>query len=97
MRFSERLQALAHCHDLLVKDSWHGASFHDLVTAQMRPFGENDAGRIDAGGPPVILKPDAVQDFGLSFARTRDQCFKAWSVVRTARRGADPMAGQRHR
>ena len=22
--FSARLQALAHCHDLLVKDSWHG-------------------------------------------------------------------------
>lgn len=66
MRFSERLQALAHCHDLLVKDSWHGASFHDLVTAQMRPFGETNAGRIDAGGPPVILKPDAVQHLGLA-------------------------------
>ena len=50
MRFSERLQALAHCHDLLVKDSWRGASFHDLVSAQMRPFGETNAGRIAAAG-----------------------------------------------
>jgi PAS domain S-box-containing protein len=66
MRFSERLQALAHCHDLLVKDRWHGASFHDLVAAQMRPFGETNAGRIDATGPPVILKPDAVQHLGLA-------------------------------
>lgn len=66
IRFSERLQALAHCHDLLVKDSWHGASLHDLVAAQMRPFGETNTGRIDATGPPVILKPDAVQHLGLA-------------------------------
>ncbi|SDS45671.1 HWE histidine kinase domain-containing protein [Bradyrhizobium canariense] len=66
MRFSERLQALAHCHDLLVKDNWHGASLRDLVSAQMRPFGETNAGRIDAAGPPVILKPDAVQHLGLA-------------------------------
>ena len=66
MRFSERLQALAHCHDLLVKDSWRGASFHDLVSAQMRPFGETNAGRIDAAGPLIILKPDAVQHLGLA-------------------------------
>jgi PAS domain S-box-containing protein len=66
MRFSERLQALAHCHDLLVKDSWHGASFHDLVSAQMRPFGETNAGRINATGPAVVLKPDAVQHLGLA-------------------------------
>ncbi|WP_249780326.1 PAS domain-containing protein [Bradyrhizobium sp. dw_411] len=66
MRFSERLQALAHCHDLLVKDHWHGASLHDLVAAQMRPFGETNAGRIDATGPPVILKPDAAQHLGLA-------------------------------
>jgi PAS domain S-box-containing protein len=66
MRFAERLQALAHCHDLLVKDSWHGASLHDLVAAQMRPFGETNTGRIDAAGPPIIMKPDAVQHLGLA-------------------------------
>ncbi|WP_346656037.1 PAS domain-containing protein [Bradyrhizobium sp. dw_78] len=65
-RFAERLQALAHCHDLLVKDSWHGASLHDLVSAQMRPFSEANAGRIDASGPCVILNPDAVQHLGLA-------------------------------
>jgi PAS domain S-box-containing protein len=65
-RFSERLQALAHCHDLLVKDSWHGTSFHDLVSAQMRPFSEAHTGTIDASGPPVFLKPDAVQHLGLA-------------------------------
>jgi PAS domain S-box-containing protein len=65
-RFSERLQALTHCHDLLVRDSWHGAWLDDLISAQMRPFGETNAGRIDAAGPPVILKADAVQHLGLA-------------------------------
>jgi PAS domain S-box-containing protein len=65
-RFVERLHALAHCHDLLVKDSWHGASLHDLVSSQMSPFDEGNSGRIDAAGPPIVLKPDAVQHLGLA-------------------------------
>ena len=32
-----------------------------------RPFGEANSGRINAAGPPVILKPDAVQNLGLAF------------------------------
>lgn len=65
-RFVERLQALAHCHDLLVRDSWQGASVHDLVSAQMSPFDGTNSGRIDAAGPPIVLKPDAVQHLGLA-------------------------------
>ncbi len=65
-RLVERLHALAHCHDLLVKDNWQGASFRDLVAAQMRPFGETSAGRIAAAGPDIVLKPDAVQHLGLA-------------------------------
>ena len=65
-RFVRRLQALAHCQDLLVKDNWQGASFHDLVLVQMNPFEEANAPRIDAAGPPIVLKPDAVQHLGLA-------------------------------
>lgn len=65
-RFIGRLQALAYCHDLLVKDQWQGASFHDLVMSQMKPFSEANSGRIDAAGPPIVLKPDAVQNLGLA-------------------------------
>ncbi len=65
-RFSERLVALSHCHDLLVRDSWHGSTLHDLVSAQMRPFGEVTAGRIRASGPAILLRPEAVQHLGLA-------------------------------
>ena len=65
-RFTERLTALAHCHDLLVRDSWQGASFSDLVSAQLKPFREAKGERISATGPPIILKPDAVQNLGLA-------------------------------
>ena len=65
-RFLERLQALAHCHDLLIRDSWRGTGLDDLVAAQMRPFDEANSRRVDAAGPPIILKPDAVQHLGLA-------------------------------
>ena len=65
-RFSERLEALAHCHDLLVKDNWQGASLHELIAAQMRPFNEASTGRVEIDGPLVILTPDAVQHLGLA-------------------------------
>ena len=65
-RLDARLAALAHCNDLLIKDSWYGASFGELVEGQLRPFGEVNQGRIDAAGPPIVLGPDAVQHLGLA-------------------------------
>jgi PAS domain S-box-containing protein len=64
--FTERLQGLAHSHDLLLKGHWQGASFADLVATQMQPFRGNED-RIRATGPAVMLQPDAVQNLGLVF------------------------------
>jgi PAS domain S-box-containing protein len=66
-RFSERLKALSDCHDLLAKDQWHGATFGDLLTAQMKPFREMNDGQIDAAGPSIVLNPEAVHCLGLAF------------------------------
>lgn len=67
-QFAERLAALAHSHDLLVKENWYGASLSDLVAAQLKPFGGVDDGcRIEAAGPPLVLNPEAVQYLGLAF------------------------------
>jgi two-component sensor histidine kinase len=66
-RFAKRLVALAHSHDLLVKDNWYGASFSDLVATQLKPFSEANDDRVDATGPRLILRPNAVQHLGLAF------------------------------
>jgi two-component sensor histidine kinase len=65
-RFLERLQALSYCHDLLVRDRWQGASLHDLISAQMSPFDGPGWGRINASGPRLVLRADAVQHLGLA-------------------------------
>ena len=64
--FSDRLHALAHCHELLLRNNWQGSSFRDLVAAQMKPFGGIEAGRIKVTGQPIILQPEAVQHVGLA-------------------------------
>ena len=65
-RFAERLAALSHSHDLLVRDRWFGAPFSDLIATQLKPFAEVDRGRIDVAGPPLTLRPQAVQYLGLA-------------------------------
>lgn len=64
--FSERLLALSHSHDLLVRNDWHGVSFGDLVTVQMRPFRGAGEHVIQAKGPAIKLQSDHVQNLGLA-------------------------------
>lgn len=65
-QFAERLAALSHSHDLLVKDGLYGASFRDLVATQLKPFSAADQGRVLATGPRLVLRPDAVQHLGVA-------------------------------
>jgi two-component sensor histidine kinase len=64
-RFSQRLQALANSHDLLVQESWHGASLHDLVRLQLAPYLDRHQDRVKFEGPSILLKPEAAQGLGL--------------------------------
>ncbi|HEX2216909.1 MAG TPA: HWE histidine kinase domain-containing protein [Xanthobacteraceae bacterium] len=65
-QFSARLQALATSHDLLVQESWHGASLHDLVRLQLGPYLDRYRSQVSYDGPPVLLKPEAAQGLGLA-------------------------------
>lgn len=65
-QFGARLQALAASHDLLVRESWYGASLSELVRSQLAAYIEHDVGRITIQGPPVALKPEAAQSLGLA-------------------------------
>jgi PAS domain S-box-containing protein len=64
-RFNARLQALATSHDLLVQESWYGASLHDLVKLQLGHYLDRTHPQIAFEGPPVLLKPEAAQGLGL--------------------------------
>ena len=65
-RFSGRLQALSASHDLLVRESWYGASLQELARSQLSPFVDTTGERIATNGPTVALKPEAAQSLGLA-------------------------------
>ncbi len=65
-QFTARLHALAASHDLLVRQSWHGASLEELVRSQLAPYVESNAGRVTVAGPEAALKPEAAQNLGLA-------------------------------
>jgi PAS domain S-box-containing protein len=65
-QFGARLQALAASHDLLVRESWHGASLDELVRSQLSTYIDGDADRIAIDGPTIALKPEAAQNLGLA-------------------------------
>jgi PAS domain S-box-containing protein len=65
-QFGARLQALAASHDLLVRESWYGASLGELVRSQLGAY-LDDAGRqVSIEGPEIALKPEAAQNLGLA-------------------------------
>ena len=65
-QFSARLQALAASHDLLVRESWHGASLRELIQSQLAAYAGGGEGRLALDGVPVALKPEAAQNLGLA-------------------------------
>jgi two-component sensor histidine kinase len=65
-RFGARLQALASSHDLLVRESWYGASLDELVRSQLQAYVDGADGQVTIEGPAVALKPEAAQNLGLA-------------------------------
>ncbi len=65
-QFSARLQALAASHDLLVRQSWYGASMSELVRSQLATYIDRAQDQIVFEGPDVALKPEAAQNLGLA-------------------------------
>lgn len=65
-QFNARLQALAASHDLLVRESWYGASLGELIQSQLSGHIERSAGQVAIEGPAVALKPEAAQNLGLA-------------------------------
>lgn len=65
-QFGARLQALAASHDLLIRESWYGASLGELVRSQLAVYIDRAQGQVAFEGPEVALKPEAAQNLGLA-------------------------------
>ena len=63
--FTARLRALAHSHDLIVQENWHGADMHALVAMQTSAF-EIAPDVVRTSGERMLVKPEAAQNIGLS-------------------------------
>jgi two-component sensor histidine kinase len=85
-QFSARLQALAASHDLLVRESWYGASLRELIQSQLAAYVGGGEGRLAVDGVPVALKPEAAQNLGLALHEL---------AVNAAKFGALPVPGGR--
>jgi PAS domain S-box-containing protein len=64
-----RIAALSRSHDLLGREKWDGAGFHDLVDQALEPFAVADgrAERFEIRGENVRLTPKAVLALGIAF------------------------------
>ncbi len=75
-QFGARLQALAMSHDLLVQESWHGASLEELVRSQLGHRLDGDDGQVAIEGPAILLKPEAAQGLGLALHELASNALK---------------------
>jgi PAS domain S-box-containing protein len=81
-RFGARLQALARAHDLLVRESWHGVSLHDLVRSQLGPYSDRDHPQVAIAGPDIQVKPEAAQTLSLAFHELASNAVKYGALSR---------------
>src|SRR6476620_10354096 len=65
-QFGARLQALAASHDLLVRESWYGASLGELIRSQLGGYLDAPVTQVSIEGPAIALKPEAAQNLGLA-------------------------------
>ena len=75
-QFSARLQALANSHDLLVQESWHGASLRELVRLELGPYATRSQAQVSTEGPDLVLKPEAAQGLGLALHELAENAAK---------------------
>lgn len=64
-KFSNRVQALAVNHDLLVKSQWRSIDASELIGGQLAHFGDLVGKRILFDGPPVRVSSAAAQAIGM--------------------------------
>jgi two-component sensor histidine kinase len=64
-RFESRLMGLAEVHDVLTRESWHGAALQEVAERALRPFAAASSGQVRVEGPSVWLQPRAALTMAL--------------------------------
>jgi PAS domain S-box-containing protein len=72
-KFESRLMGLSQVHDVLTRESWHGAGLSDVAERALAPFtppgldGKSGCDRLTIKGPPVWLAPGGALTMALIF------------------------------
>ncbi len=61
-----RIVALAAAHDVLIRDTWEGATLAEVVGVALRPFGADREDRFAASGPAVHLTSRVALAFAMA-------------------------------
>ena len=64
-KLEARLLGLSQAHDVLTRESWHGAELRDLAERALGPFLDATAGQITLRGPAAWLQPGAALSMAL--------------------------------
>jgi len=65
--FEARLLGLSEVHDVLTRESWHGAALQEVAERALRPFADRTSGQVAIRGPSVWLQPGAALALALVF------------------------------
>jgi PAS domain S-box-containing protein len=66
-KFEARLMGLSEVHDVLTRESWHGASLQEVAERALQPFASRVSDQIAISGPAVWLQPGAALTMALVF------------------------------
>jgi two-component sensor histidine kinase len=64
--FSNRIVSLANTHNLLTENYWQTASLHEILQAELSPYGNQTDGRLVLAGPTVELTADLAVPTGMA-------------------------------
>jgi PAS domain S-box-containing protein len=88
-KFESRLMGLSQVHDVLTRESWHGAGLCDVAERALAPFAPPDAeGRLVIDGPPVWLAPGGALTMALIFHELATNALKYGALSNGAGRVA---------
>ena len=75
-----RLHALSVAHDVLMRETWHGATLTEVVAVALRPFGIEQHGRFTVHGPAILLPSRIALAFAMALHELATNAVKYGSL-----------------